>query len=306
MPTHPLILITGGRGRLASAAREALAAAGMDTRSFSRTAGEGHLALEDLLHPGVCEDAHALVHTAWSTVPLVSERDPGCEWQNDFPWLIRLLRHLAEHQTKRPPHFIFFSSGGTVYGDAPPSQSSCEDSPLRPKGWHGFAKVQAEQLVRETCARFNLPCTILRIANPYGMLATNIRPQGIIPILIRRALDGEEFHLWGDGSAEKDFLHIKDFNSALVTVLTNKITGTFNLCYGRSFSVNTLIHEVERLTSRKIKVVHGPSPLWDVTASRLDNSAFCKAANWTPRIDFTEGLMECIQTISQNPSQLQN
>ena len=94
MPTHPLILITGGRGRLASAAREALAAAGMDTRSFSRTAGEGHLALEDLLvsvrmRMPSCTQRGAPFHLCPSAIPAVngktiSRGSSACcaTWQN--------------------------------------------------------------------------------------------------------------------------------------------------------------------------------------------------------------------------------
>jgi UDP-glucose 4-epimerase len=297
MSTHPVILLTGGRGRLATAIRESLSMEGLRIRSFSRTAGEGHTALDDILRPGLWEDAHAVVHTAWSSVPLVSERDPGCEWQHDFPWLIKLLRHMADHPGKKPPHFVFFSSVGTVYGDAPAGEISREDSPLHPKGWHGFAKVQAEQLVRECCARLSVPCTILRIANPYGMKAANIRPQGIIPILIRRALDGDEFRLWGDGHAEKDFLHIDDFNSALSAILRSRITGTFNLGHGKSYTVNTIITEVERLVGRSVRVVREPAPAWDVTASRLDISALRTVAGWQPRVELTEGLRRCVEAM---------
>lgn len=297
MSHHPIILLTGGRGRLASALREFLEPAGFCIRSFSRTAGEGHTALDDILQPGLWEDAHAVVHTAWSTVPLVSERDPGCEWKNDFPWLVKLLRYMSDHYGKKPPHFIFFSSGGTVYGDAPAGEVSTESSPLRPKGWHGFAKVQAEQLIREYCTRFSVPCTILRITNPYGMKAANIRPQGIIPILIRCALDDDGFRLWGDGSAEKDFLHIDDFNRALTTVIRERVTGTYNLAQGKSHTINAIIKEVERLIGCKVRVLREPGPAWDVTSCRLDNSAFCAATNWRPRVELSDGLTRCIEAI---------
>lgn len=300
MSNHPVILLTGGRGRLATSIRESLARAGFCIRSFSRTPGEGHTALENILQPGLWEDAKAIVHTAWSTVPLVSERDPGCEWKNDFPWLIKLLRHIADHPGEKPPHFIFFSSGGTVYGDAPTGEASNEHSPLRPKGWHGFAKVQAEQLVRECCERFAVPYTILRISNPYGMKAANLRPQGIIPILIRRALDDDEFHLWGDGNAEKDFLHIDDFNAALTTVLQKRITGTYNLGYGKSHTVNAIISEVERLVGSTVRVVREPGPTWDVTACRLDNSALRAASGWQPHVELSNGLRLCIEAIRRS------
>jgi UDP-glucose 4-epimerase len=297
MPKVPLILLTGGRGRLASAIHEFQINQGNGIQAFSRTAGGGFQGLDDLLKPGLWEQAGCLLHTAWSTVPLVSERAPATEWETDLPWLARMLRHFGERGGRRPVHFVFFSSGGTVYGNAAPGRSSREDDPLCPKGWHGLAKVQAETLVREACAHYHMPCTILRISNPYGMSSATVRPQGIIPILASCALDGSVFRLWGDGDAEKDYIHITDFNHAVDRVITEGITGTYNLCSGRSHSVKSVIKQIEDITGRMITVIHEPAYDWDVVASRLDNRALCDATGWSPRVSLAEGLRECVDSI---------
>ena len=297
MSKTPLILLTGGRGRLASAIHEYQTRQHNAIQPFSRTAGGGFQGLEDLLKPGLWEQAGFLLHAAWSTVPLVSERAPATEWETDLPWLARMVRHFGERGTRRPIHIIFFSSGGTVYGDAAAGRTSREDDPLYPKGWHGLAKVQAETLVREACAHYNLPCTILRISNPYGMRSATTRPQGIIPILATCALEGSVFRLWGDGEAEKDFIHINDFNDAVERVISEGITGTYNLCSGRSFSVNSVIREIEHITGRVINVVHEPGYEWDVVASRLDSSLFRNTAKWSPQVSLEDGLRVCIDAI---------
>lgn len=300
MPKHPVILLTGGRGRLAASIRESLNASGFAVRSFSRTAGEGFFSLDELLRPGLREDAHAIIHTAWSTVPVLSEREPACEWEHDLPLLARLLRHFNTPGRVRPPHFIFCSSGGTVYGDAMDGRASDENSALRPKGWHGLAKIQAETLVREACARFGMPGTILRISNPYGIHGNTTRPQGIIPLLIQRAMDGDPFVLWGDGTAEKDFLHIDDFNEAMLRVVRQRPLGTFNLGYGQSHTINTVIAHISELTGQAIQVVRQPAKPWDVTASRLDCSAFRDACSWAPTVPLELGLRLCMETSLNN------
>lgn len=297
MPKTPNILLTGGRGRLASAIFDYQTGRNNGIQAFSRTAGGGYQGLDDLLKPGLWEQADFLLHAAWGTVPLVSERAPATEWETDLPWLARMLRHFGERGARRPIHFVFFSSGGTVYGDALDGTASKEKDLLYPKGWHGLAKVQAETLVREACAHYEMPCTILRISNPYGMASATVRPQGIIPILASCALDGSVFRLWGDGHAEKDFIHINDFNDAVNQVISGRITGTYNLSSGRSFSVNSVITKIEDLTGLPINVVHEPGYKWDVVASRLDNSAFRNVSNWTPRIALEDGLRECVDTL---------
>lgn len=302
MTKRPLMLVTGGRGRLSSAIYDFHTEHQNLIQLFSRTAGSIYQSIEDLMKPGLWEQAGFLLHAAWSTVPLVSERTPGSEWENDLPLLARMLRHFGERAGDRPIHFIFFSSAGTVYGDAPDNWLSKEDDPLRPKGWYGLAKVQAEILVREACAHYNMPCTILRISNPYGMNSSKYYPQGIIPILVNCAINGTVFRLWGNGHAEKDYIHVSDFNNALDLVMSKRITGTFNLCYGNSYSVKSVVAKIEQISGRKIELVHEPGYNWDVVESRLDNSAFRAESDWQPRISLEEGLRECFMKMQKDHS----
>ena len=295
----PLILLTGGRGRLASAICD-FQTNRDKIQAFSRTEGEGCRINDELLQTGLWDCASTLIHAAWSTVPVVSERAPAIEWEIDLPWLARIIRHFGEIRASEPIHFIFFSSGGTVYGDAKSGSPSRESDLLSPKGWHGLAKVQAESLVQQACHYYKMPCTILRISNPYGMGSAISQPQGIIPILIRSAFDGSSFRLWGDGTAVKDFIHISDFNDALNRVISRRITGIYNLCSGSSVSVESIIGRIQNITGRTIDVVNELGYDWDVLESRLDNSAFCNVSGWNPFITLDEGLCRCIESMRSN------
>lgn len=291
-PAPPRLLITGGRGRLASLLAEHFRARGSDVVLFSREPGPGFLPLETLTSPETRRGASALLHLAWSTLPATAEKAPDSAKQHDLPQLERLLTALARGPADARPHFIFFSSGGAVYGNAP-GRASRETDACHPIGRYGAAKLAGESLVTHAALR-DLPATILRISNPYGYAVPSGRAQGIIPHAIRCALSGEPLTLWGDGHARKDFLHAADFLGALDAVLTRLPSGVFNLAAGESHSVREIIALVEKHTGRPIATQPTPAAAWDVTDSRLDPAKFVAATGWRPQIALNEGIRRSV------------
>jgi UDP-glucose 4-epimerase len=96
--------------------------------------------------------------------------------------------------------------------------------------------------------------------------------------------------LWGDGTAQKDFLHYTDFLSALELVVTRRLTGTFNLSAGESHSVREVIELVEKHTGRRVALQSQPGRAWDVHDSRLDHTRFVSATGWRPQVNLDEGI----------------
>ncbi len=284
------ILMTGGRGSLASLIARHYRAVEFDLALYSRDPDEGYLPLEDLTDPDRLAGAGTLLHLAWSTLPATAELSPS-KWQSDLPYLERLLHALAGQPTNRRPHLVFFSSGGTVYGNAP-GRPNIETDPCRPIGWYGRGKLAAEKLIETHAARAGLKCTILRISNPYGYPVPKSRAQGLIPHALRCAVDAQPLTLWGDGTARKDFLHYTDFLSALDQVIAHPCPGTYNLGAGESHSVREVITLAEIHTGRPVPLRSTPAPAWDVHDSRLNVSRFMTATGWRPQITLTEGIRQ--------------
>lgn len=281
------ILVTGGRGRLASLIADHFRAPAHNVALFSRTGGEGFQALEQLA--AALPEAGAVLHLAWSTLPATSEAGGGLEWKSDLPPLEKLLQSIAALPAAQRPHFVFFSSGGTVYGNAP-GRPNIESDPCLPIGWYGRAKLAAEQLIQTQMARHGLACAILRISNPYGYPVPKNRVQGIIPHAIRCAVEDQPLNLWGDGSARKDFLYYTDFLSAVESVIQHRLTGTFNVSAHTSHTIREVIGLVEKDTGRTINLNHQPAPFWDVRDSQLDNQRFIAATGWQPQVSLDEGI----------------
>jgi UDP-glucose 4-epimerase len=283
------ILVSGGRSRLASLIADHFRTPAHALSLFSRTPGAGFGALSDLERSATYARAGTVLHLAWSTLPASSELHPRIEWDQDLPLLARMLEAMTASPARDKIHFLFFSSGGAVYGNAP-GRPNVETDPCHPVGCYGRAKRAAEEMIEAHVARHGLAATILRISNPYGYPVPKSRVQGIIPHALRCAAEGLPLDLWGDGTARKDFLYYTDFLSGLEEVISRRLTGTVNLCAGVSHSVREVIALVEKNTTRPVALRFQPGPAWDVHDSRLDHQRLAAASGWRPQVMLDEGI----------------
>ncbi len=283
-PRH--VVLTGARGRLAPILRAAFERQGWRVTGVSRRSGDGLVAYADLRAVARAHPVDALLHLAWSVVPATAEQ-PGADNGANRELLHALLEDCAHlGSAARPTQFVFFSSGGSVYGNsATPSREGDQGQPI---GAYGRLKLAAEQDVLARQDR--LPCTVLRISNPYGFCPQTTKPQGIIPFAFAAARDGTPLELWGDGTAVKDFLYHEDFLAALTAVVQQRLCGTYNVAAGESHSIREVLALIERETGRRLAVRHSPARTWDVHDSRLDNSKLRAATGWSPRVSLAAGL----------------
>jgi UDP-glucose 4-epimerase len=287
LPSAPVI-VTGSRGRLASHLAVALGNAGVEVIRVSRHADKEIISYEDLEARGMLGSAAALVHCAWSSLPATAEQNPGSAQTEDLPLLARLLDGASRREDRTPLHFIFMSSGGAVYGEC--EKPAEESTPLRPVGYYGRGKVAAEEFLAARRDRSAVSLCVLRPSNPYGFRHANDKPQGIVGAALHAARTGEPLRLVGGGASLKDFLHIADFESAVLECLRSKLTGTFNICSGQSVRTSDVIALLEEIGGIEVPRVDVAAVPWDVHSSLLSREKFTRATGWTPTRDLRSGL----------------
>lgn len=270
------IAITGGRGRLAPGLAGFLQSRGSSVGLFSRVASTDAGDLRSLASPAVLEEFDAVLHLGWSTVPLLSEENPGIEEREDFPFLSALVE--AATVCARPPLMVFASSAA-VYGNTG-QEAADEETPCRPLGRYARAKLRAEALL----AAAPRVCS-LRITNVFGAPGRAARPQGIIPRLIEACRAGTEVTIWGDGTAVKDYLSVEDLHEAVLRVVEEGLTGVFNVASGHVMSVNQLVALVESAVGSRLLRVQAPHFEWDVESARVSAARLESRTGWRARTD---------------------
>ena len=145
---------------------------------------------------------------------------------------------------------ISFSSGGTIYGNI--KNEAKEEDILCPKTFYGDAKVKMEVQLQNS----SLPYTIVRLGNLYGGLQEPNKSQGIIPVLLHKAVKQEEFLLWGKLDSIRDYIFIDDFLVALeMLVLSEKSKNQiFNIGSGIGVETQNLISLVEETCGEKVRL----------------------------------------------------
>ena len=296
------IAVTGAKGRLGRELRRHFEVLGCEVVGFSRNADAAHFSLGSLSQQLDSDHFDALVHLAWSTVPSTAETDPGVEWREDLPLMSTVLKDLDMRRLagKRVPLLVFFSSC-SVYGEVPQSGHFFDEACApRPIGWYARGKVQAEQLIGAFAERGN-PAVILRVTNPYGFAQDPRYLQGVIPALVRAAVQGGEFTMWGGGGALKDYLHISDLCRAVECAVQGGLQGTYNVSAGQSVSLRDLVGMVEKITGHPVKCRVSPAAPWDVRSGRYSHEALTAATGWKPEVGLNEGLPALVRLLEEAP-----
>ncbi|MFS2033153.1 NAD-dependent epimerase/dehydratase family protein [Polaromonas sp. CT11-55] len=271
------VLLLGGAGFIGNALARRLQ---RDKRPVHILGRQQQAQLEQVL-----PQCGTVVHLACSTTPGVSASNPNLELGN----LTLTLRLLDLLKSRPDTHLIFFSSGGTVYGN-PQSLPVTEDSPLAPLSHHGASKASQEFFCGALRARGHA-VTILRPSNAYGPGQTVKSGFGLVRTVLEHARLGTEMEIWGDGESVRDFIHVDDVAEACARLVSlPDDSGTYNLGSGKGHSVNEVLRIVESVGRREVKKTYRPARTVDVRNIVLDISRLETRLSWAPRIPLEEGV----------------
>ena len=242
-------------------------------------------------------EADVVHHLVWSSLPGTAEADPGRDLQDNVGLTIRVLRAAHRARTR----LVFFSSGGTVYGE-PCSVSIKEDHPRRPVSAYGAAKYSAEIYAELFARRDGLDVRVARLSNPYGAAQRRGRLQGAVARFARQALEGERIDIWGDGTVVRDYLHAADAAECLVRLSLaprDRLEGhlAFNVGSGQGASLREILTLVEQAVGHRVEVSYSPGRALDVSRNVLNIERVRQVLDWTPSLSLTEGLERVVDEL---------
>lgn len=226
-----------------------------------------------------------VLHLASATTPGSSASQPGLELAN----LALTLRLLELIQRQAETHLIFFSSGGTVYGN-PALLPVTEDTTMAPLSNHGAGKAAQEAFCHAFRARGHA-VTILRPSNAYGPGQTMRHGFGLVRTMLEHARCGTPLEIWDDGENVRDFIYIDDIVEASMRLIKlPQDSGTYNLGSGVGHSVNQVRDIVEAICGKELLTMYRPGRGIDVRGVVLDNTCLTARVDWRPGVGLAEGI----------------
>lgn len=277
--TRDGVLLLGGAGFIGSALAARLRREKMSVYVLGRHDGER---LEQVL-----PQCGTVVHLASTTTPGSSATHPGLELAN----LALTLRLLELLQGQPQTHLIFFSSGGSVYGN-PDRLPVTEDAPIAPLSNHGAGKAAQEAFLQAFRAQGHA-VTILRPSNAYGPRQTLKGGFGLVRTMLEYACTGTTLEVWGNGENIRDYIYIDDIVEASMRIIKlPNDSGTYNLGSGIGHSINQIRSIVQEVTGTELKVASRPARDTDVLAVVLNIDRICQKLNWMPKVALQEGVSQ--------------
>lgn len=231
--------------------------------------------------------ADYVFHLISSTTPAASIHDPLVDIDTNIRGTVELLQLCSEANVKK---VLYFSSGGTVYGNVD-SESIDETVSLAPLSPYAIGKVTIENYLEYFYNTHNLDYISYRIANPYGPGQNIQGKQGVIPIFMRLFSSGEPITIFGDGEMVRDYIYIDD----LITMICHsfdKVTAfrAYNIGSGKGVSVNALVKAIEKTSDITPNKHFQPSPPVYVQRSVLNIDRFIEEFDIKPEVKLSEGI----------------
>lgn len=228
----------------------------------------------------VIENADVVYHFASATHPSLFYANPSAEYWEALQPLLVMMETAARGKVRK---IVFPSSGGTIY--AASEKARTEESRLDPKSPYAIFKLAAEQLLLHADRLGQLSVDIFRIGNPYGP-GQRARPgQGVLPHWIDAIQNKRPIKVFGDGSAERDYVFIEDL-CRMMAVSTDRLdeSGIYNLGTGKAVSLNELLGHIQSHLSEPHPVENVPGRAVDVQSIALDTE---KLLSLIPDFRFT-------------------
>lgn len=292
------VLVIGAGGFVGSRLTQALTARGERVIAVCRNAvgafGAGvemHVlsGREPADYLQLLERCRAVVHVASASTPGSSAARPLKELDENLRPTLALLQALQERPATP---LLYVSSGGTLY-DPKSGDDADEAAMVAPRSYHGAGKIAAEHFVAAWCAQFHGSATIFRPSNLYGPGQTERAGFGIIPTAYGKLMRDEVLRVWGDGSAQRDYLYVEDFVRLCLMVIDAKPTPgarVLNACSGKSIALDALFEMIEKATGRPLRREYDATRAVDMPRVEMRADRARALYGWTPDIGLAEGL----------------
>ena len=199
---------------------------------------------------------------------------------------LNVLEAARKHGLRK----IVFSSSAGIFGELK-TLPIAEDHPVEPDSPYGATKLCAEKLCLAYSKLHGLEAVCLRYFNVFGVRQRFDAYGNVIPIFAQRLIHGQPITVYGDGEQTRDFINVADVAAANLAAGTNRGTsGAFNLGSGTAITVNHLVALIQKVSSLRTTVIHGPVRKGDVRHSRADIGAIERALGWKPAAEFEPAL----------------
>jgi len=183
-------------------------------------------------------------------------------------WISEYNKHAGSAGATKVRKLVAASSAA-IYGDQPKLLPLQESAPYGGISPYADTKYRMEGLMKSFVEGQNndgvaepVSAVALRFFNVFGPRQDPHNPySGVISLFLEAALTGKDITILGDGAMTRDFVFVKDVARAIVLALLQDVKGdasfdVYNVCTGKSITINTLAGQVKQSMDSNSKITH--------------------------------------------------
>ncbi|MGA8262204.1 MAG: dTDP-glucose 4,6-dehydratase [Arenicellales bacterium] len=196
-----------------------------------------------------------------------------------------------------------------VYGSLGETGYFTEQTPYQPNSPYSASKAASDHLVRAWRRTYGLPTVISNCSNNYGPYQY---PEKLIPLMVNKALAGEEMPVYGAGDNVRDWLYVDDHARALLAIVNHGVPGeVYNVGGGNELTNIEVVERICSILAEESPRTGGGDYRDQITFVRdrpghdqryaIDAGKIRRELGWSPAESFDSGLRRTIRWYLDNP-----
>jgi UDP-glucose 4-epimerase len=191
---------------------------------------------------------------------------------------------------------VYLASTVWVYNGSPNGGCLDESTPFYLDGAghiYTSTKMASEMICHNYAQLYKVPFTVLRLGIPYG---PRMREELLIPIFIKKALNGEPLTISGKGQQYRNFIYVRDLADAHVLAMSPKaVNETYNLEGLRKITVLEVAEGIRRNIGEHVKIQFVPERPGDFGGKEVSAAKAQKDLGWAATVEFEDGLRRTVE-----------
>lgn len=247
---------------------------------------------------GLLEDEGVDVIFNLAVIPLpASLTKPRWSFEQNVNITLTICELAKEDLYYRLVHF----SSSEAYGTSEYAPMD-EKHPLNGRTPYAASKSACDQVILSYCRTFGIDASIIRPFNNYGPRQNEGSYAGVIPLTIKRLINGEQPVIYGNGDQTRDYLYVTDTAKAAIDIYNSKNTRSkvLNIASGKEISITNLIAMICEYMGSRIPIIYKEERPGDVKRHIANIFLAEDLINFKPLVSFEEGLKKTVDWYMQN------
>jgi UDP-glucose 4-epimerase len=191
---------------------------------------------------------------------------------------------------------VYLASTVWVYNGCPNGKVVDEASPFYLDGAghiYTSTKMACEMICHNYAQLYKVPFTVLRLGIPYG---PRMREELLIPIFIKKALNGQPLTIAGRGDQYRNFIYVRDLAEGHVAAMKDAaINQTYNLEGIQKVTVLEVAEGIRKNIGEHVKIEFVPERPGDFGGKEISAVKAQRELGWASTVEFEDGLKRTVE-----------